>query len=156
MLSQCILKGRLLYSLPLPLPPGFCTPSHINLSQWNSNVVANRGRQCDVRVPTRWRLSLLCYDYCVDTRVQDCVVRCVLRVIGSVMSAACHAEREYPQDGGRGKSLTASIEGFHVTSLQRNLPSHAARAAMLDLTKYGLSHCCLNFIRPNYTIGTIM
>ena len=27
---------------------------------------------------------------------------------------------------------------------------------MLDLTKYGLTHCCLNFIKPNYTIGTIM
>ena len=30
MLSQCILNGRLLYShLPLPLPPGFCTPSQV-------------------------------------------------------------------------------------------------------------------------------
>ena len=31
MLSQCILNGRLLYSLPLPLPPGFCTHSQLSL-----------------------------------------------------------------------------------------------------------------------------
>ena len=36
------------------------------------------------------------YDYCVDARLQNCVVCC-----GCVMSDSCHAEREYPQDGGR-------------------------------------------------------
>ena len=39
----------------------------------------------------------------VEVQLQNCVVRCVLRVIGCEMSDACHAEREYPQDGGRGK-----------------------------------------------------
>ena len=52
-----------------------------------------------------------CYDYCVDARLQKCVVRCVLRVIGCGMSDACHAERirKYPQDGGRKKRLTTSV-----------------------------------------------
>ena len=37
-----------------------------------------------------------CYDYRVDTRLQNCMARCVLRVIRCI---TCHAEQEYPQDG---------------------------------------------------------
>ena len=33
------------------------------------------------------------------------MVHCVLRVIGCVMAGTCHAEREYPQDGGLGKAV---------------------------------------------------
>ena len=40
-----------------------------------------------------------CYDYCIGVQVQNFVVRCTLRV----MSDACHAEREHPQDGGHRK-----------------------------------------------------
>ena len=44
-----------------------------------------------------------CYDYCFDTQLQNCVVRCVLRVIGCAVVGACHTGQEYPQDGGHGK-----------------------------------------------------
>ena len=33
-----------------------------------------------------------CYDYCIDARLQNCAVRCILHAIGCVMSDACHAE----------------------------------------------------------------
>ena len=52
---------------------------------------------------------LLCYDYHVDAQLQNCAVHCVLRIIGCVMAGACLAEREYPQDGGHEKKLTASF-----------------------------------------------
>ena len=39
MLSQCILNGRLLYSLPLPLPPGFCSTCRI----WFCNALNENG-----------------------------------------------------------------------------------------------------------------
>ena len=75
-----------------------------------NTIFHNRGRRCGVRVPTRWRLSsLLLYNYCMDSRLQNCVVGCVLSEIGDdlcgggVMSDACHAEGEYPQDDGCGK-----------------------------------------------------
>ena len=44
-----------------------------------------------------------CYDKHVRVRLQECMVLCVLRVISCVMSGACYAEREYIQNGGRGK-----------------------------------------------------
>ena len=40
-----------------------------------------------------------CCDYHLYAQLQNCLVRCVLHV----MSDACHAEWEYPQDGGRRK-----------------------------------------------------
>ena len=56
----------------------------------NTSVCNYRGRQCYVRISTRWWLSCCCYDYGFDARLQNCVVRCVLSLIGSVMSDACH------------------------------------------------------------------
>ena len=44
-----------------------------------------------------------CYDYRVDVQLQNCVVHCVLKVIGCVMGGASHAKQEYLQDGGCGK-----------------------------------------------------
>ena len=44
-----------------------------------------------------------CYEYHVEMRLQNCVVRCVLRIFWCVMSNACHWEQEYTQDGGHGK-----------------------------------------------------
>ena len=44
-----------------------------------------------------------CYDYPVDAQLQNCVLRCVLRVSRCIMSDACHAEWEYPHDGGCGE-----------------------------------------------------
>ena len=59
-----------------------------------------RDCQCDVRVPTRWRLSLFLWllHWRVTTELWD-----VLRLTRNrvrVMVGACHAERECPQDGG--------------------------------------------------------
>ena len=46
-------------------------------------------------------ISDCCYfNYRVDMQLQNCMVRCILRPIGCVMSEVCHAEQEYPQDGG--------------------------------------------------------
>ena len=42
-----------------------------------------------------------CYNYHVDVRLQNCVVRWVLRLIGCMVSIACYVEREYPQDGSQ-------------------------------------------------------
>ena len=44
-----------------------------------------------------------CYDYSIDVQLQNYMVCCILRVMGCVISDACHTEREYPQCGGRGK-----------------------------------------------------
>ena len=43
-----------------------------------------------------------CLDYCIDARLQNCVVGCVLLVIGYVISDECHTEQEYLQYGGHG------------------------------------------------------
>ena len=48
------------------------------------------------------------------------------------------------------------IEGFHVTSLQQNLPSHAAHSGHVGSHKIWPNSLLLNFIKPNYTIGIIM
>ena len=40
-------------------------------------------------------LVCCCYDYPVEVRLQNCVVHCVLCLIGCVMSDVCHAEQEY-------------------------------------------------------------
>ena len=62
--------------------------------------------------------SVYCYyDYRDDARLQNWVVLYFLRVIGCVMSDACHSELTCPQDGGSGKSLTASIIGFESCRL---------------------------------------
>ena len=45
----------------------------------------------------------------IDARLQNCVVPCILHVIGYVMLFACHTEKEYPQDVAMGKSMIASI-----------------------------------------------
>ena len=50
-----------------------------------------------------------CYDCHVDAWLQNCMVRCVLHVIGFAISEACHAEQEYPQMVAAGKRLTASL-----------------------------------------------
>ena len=62
-----------------------------------------------------------CYDYCNYTRLQNCVVHSVLRVIGWLMSNTCHAEQEFPQVGGhRKKMLTASVlDLFLIHGLRR-------------------------------------
>ena len=44
-----------------------------------------------------------CYYYRIDARLQKCVVHCVVRVTGCVLSNSCHAEQKYPQDGGHRK-----------------------------------------------------
>ena len=36
--------------------------------------------------------------------LQNCIVRCVLHIIGCVISDTCNAEWEYPQDGDRMKA----------------------------------------------------
>ena len=41
---------------------------------------------------------VVCFDYHIDGWLQNCMVHCVLRIIGCVMSDACHAEQEYPYD----------------------------------------------------------
>ena len=51
-----------------------------------------RCRQYDVRVPTRWRPRLLLLWLTQQQNIINCVACC-----------ACHAEREYPQDGNRRK-----------------------------------------------------
>ena len=66
-----------------------------NGSPYRNASQTYRGRQSDVRVPTRSQLSLLRLR--VDTRLQNCVVCCALRVIGCIMSDARQAEQEYPQ-----------------------------------------------------------
>ena len=37
----------------------------------------------------------------ITALTQNCMVHCVLRMIGYVLSDACHTEQEYPQDGDR-------------------------------------------------------
>ena len=51
-----------------------------------------------------------CYDYCIDMRLQDCVMYCVLHVIRCAMSDACHAEPEYIQDVAAGNACHAERE----------------------------------------------
>ena len=71
------------------------------------------------RVPTRWRLSLLLLwlrNWGKTVELRGMLI-CVLHIIGCVMSKVCHAEREYPQDGGRGKkadSLMINCPCFNI------------------------------------------
>ena len=43
-------------------------------------------------------LVCCCFDYRVDVRLQNCMVHCVLLPVRGVMSNACHAEGEFPQE----------------------------------------------------------
>ena len=67
-----------------------------------------------------------CYDYRVHARLQNCVLRCVMPLIGCVMSDACYAEREYLQDGGRRKKADGLCKKYfilfnHVSTNQQNI-----------------------------------
>ena len=50
-----------------------------------------------------------CYDYRVDAGLQNCMERCIFRVIWCSMTNACHAEREYPQDVSEGKFIHSNL-----------------------------------------------
>ena len=72
-----------------------------------------------------------CYDYLVGGQLQNCMVSCILHIIGYVMSATCHAEWEYPQHGGCRKktdSLNTATDSlpkeglFIVSSTDREWP----------------------------------
>ena len=58
--------------------------------------------------PQNVGLVCCCYNYHIDVRLQNFVVRCVLHVIGCVLSDACHTEQEY-KIVVVGRRLTASI-----------------------------------------------
>ena len=51
-----------------------------------------------------------CYDYRVDARLQNFVVRCALRVIGSIMSEHATQNENTHKMVVAGKRLTASIQ----------------------------------------------
>ena len=81
-----------------------------SMMQLDLQCVYNRGHQCDIKsthkAPQDGGSVYCCYNYHVDAndaRLQNCMVCCVLRVIGCVMSDPCHTRREYPQDGGHVK-----------------------------------------------------
>ena len=88
--------------------------SSIHLKHMHSSF---RGHQCDVRVPTRWWLNLFLLLLPRWHPTATCVVRCVLSVIP--MSDACHAEQEYPQDGGHGKKADGLYSVIQTCSSHR-------------------------------------
>ena len=67
--------------------------------------------------PQDGELVCYCYDYHVDTRLQNSVVHCILHIIGCIMAGACHAKRDDPQNGGCGKK----VDGLHSCNASSNL-----------------------------------
>ena len=55
-----------------------------------------------------------CYDYRVNVGLQNCLLRCILLVIGCVMSGANHTKQEYPQDDGHRKKKKRLTVSIHV------------------------------------------
>ena len=75
--------------------------SHSSTALYETCVAGQRNRdhQCDIRVPTRWRLSLL---------LQWWPRRCVTAQLHRVRNVWRMSRRKgYPQDGGRGKKADA-------------------------------------------------
>ena len=74
-----------------------------------------------------------CYDYHVETGLQDCVVCCVLHIIGCVMSDACHVKQEYLQGSGHGENADG-LYSIEIVGLTQLFVSHGVVYSMFKQT----------------------